>query len=98
MSTTTIENNAVLTLTVNNHAGVLSHICGLFARRAYNIDSIIALPQGDGAISQVLVLVKENGKLDQIIRQTQKLVDVIQVQRNDADIDMFQNLYKIRDM
>jgi len=92
VNTIAIENSAVLRLTVNNHAGVLSHICGLFARRAYNIEGLIVLPQGDGAISQMLLLVKEDGKLEQIIRQTQKLVDVLKVNREDASRSLFDNL------
>jgi len=92
MSQSAISNNTILQLTVKNHAGVLSHICGLFARRAYNIDCILALPQGDGEISQVLLLVKENGKLDQIIRQTQKLVDVIDVKRKDSNLNLVEDL------
>jgi len=83
MNAVALENNALLQLTVRNHAGVLSHICGLFARRAYNIEALVALPQGDGSISQVLIMVQDNGNLDQIIQQTQKLVDVMQVQRSD---------------
>ena len=34
----------VLELTVNNHPGVMSHICGLFARRAFNVEGISACP------------------------------------------------------
>ena len=40
---------AVLELTVNNHPGVMSHVCGLLSRRAYNVEGILCLPIGDGA-------------------------------------------------
>jgi len=86
------EANAVLKITVNNHAGVLSHICGLFARRAYNIDSLLAIPEGDGRVSEVLVMVRDNGNLEQVIRQTQKLVDVLDVKRCDDLVLMFRGL------
>lgn len=33
---------AVLEIDVNNHAGVMSHVVGLFSRRAYNVDGILA--------------------------------------------------------
>ena len=42
----------VLELEVNNHAGVMSHVVGLFSRRAYNVEGILCLPVGDGSISR----------------------------------------------
>ncbi|EMK3758521.1 ACT domain-containing protein, partial [Providencia rettgeri] len=33
-----------LELIVRNHPGVMSHICGLFARRAFNVDGILCMP------------------------------------------------------
>ncbi|MCG3147073.1 MAG: hypothetical protein PCFJNLEI_00510 [Verrucomicrobiae bacterium] len=35
-----------LELTVQNHPGVMSHVCGLFARRAFNVEGILCLPVG----------------------------------------------------
>lgn len=92
MTSDIITSNSVLQVTVKNHAGVLSHICGLFARRAYSIEGIISVPQGDTSIMQVYLLVQENGKLDQVMRQTQKLVDVISVKRRDQDVSLFQSV------
>ena len=37
---------AVLELDVNNHAGVMSHVVGLFSRRAYNVEGILVMPVG----------------------------------------------------
>ena len=39
----------VLELNVNNHAGVMSHVVGLFSRRAYNVEGILCMPVGDGS-------------------------------------------------
>jgi acetolactate synthase-1/3 small subunit len=36
----------VLELGVANHPGVMSHICGLFARRAFNVEGILCMPVG----------------------------------------------------
>jgi len=94
MNAIALENNALLQLTVRNHAGVLSHICGLFARRAYNIEALVATPEGDGSISQILIMVKDNGNLEQIMRQTEKLVDVINVQRSDNNKSQMLSLNK----
>ena len=35
----------MLRLSVNNHPGVMSHICGLFAGRAYNLEGILVTPE-----------------------------------------------------
>jgi acetolactate synthase-1/3 small subunit len=74
-----LREGAVLRLTVRNHPGVMSHICGLFARRSFNLDGIICVPVGDGARSDMLLLVKDDARLAQLILQLQKLEDVIEV-------------------
>lgn len=75
------ERGAILRLRVRNHFGVMTHVCSLFSRRAFNLDGIICLPTGDGAQSTVLLMVNENERLDQLIRQLAKLEDVLEVAR-----------------
>src|SRR5215471_20855599 len=72
---------AVVRLVVRNHAGVMSHVCGLFARRSFNVDSILCLPIDDGARSVILLLVNEDERLEQMIRQLGKLEDVLTIAR-----------------
>lgn len=72
---------AILRLIVRNHPGVMSHVCGLFARRAFNVDGILCLPIGDGRSSAVVLQVPEDQRLEQLIRQLAKLEDVLQVER-----------------
>jgi len=69
----------VLRLLVRNHPGVMSHVCGLFARRAFNVEGILCMPVGDGARSVVLLLVHEDDRLEQVVRQLRKLEDVVEV-------------------
>ena len=38
------RHRTVLELTVNNHPGVMSHVCGLFSRRGYNVEGILCMP------------------------------------------------------
>lgn len=83
---------AVLELTVRNHAGVMSHVCGLFARRAYNVEGILCMPIGNGARSRIWLLLNEDERLDQIEKQTRKLADVIEVRRRPVDHDVFVRL------
>ena len=84
-----VPTRAVLELNVNNHAGVMSHIVGLFSRRAYNVEGILCLPVGDGSTSRVWLLVNEDQRLSQMIKQVEKLEDVIAVRRHAADHAVF---------
>jgi acetolactate synthase-1/3 small subunit len=79
--TTRAASPAVLRLLVRNHPGVMSHVCGLFARRAFNVEGILCLPVDDGTRSVILLVVNEDGRLEQVTRQILKLEDVIEVRR-----------------
>ena len=72
----------VLRLVVRNHPGVMSHVCGLFARRAFNVDGILCLPVGDGTRSAVLLLVCDDGRVEQLMGQLRKLDDVLEIHRD----------------
>jgi acetolactate synthase-1/3 small subunit len=83
---------AVLELTVRNHPGVLSHVCGLFARRAFNVEGVLCMPVGDRARSRIWLLVAEDDRLEQVVRQLGKLEDVREVRRHGADHEVFLRL------
>jgi len=76
----------VLELQVRNHPGVLSHVTGLFARRAFNLEAVLCVPEADRALSRMLLLVVEEPQLEQMERQLAKLHDVLEV-RHRADLD-----------
>ncbi len=82
----------ILELTVRNHPGVMSHISGLFARRAYNVEGILCMPIGDKEHSRIWLLVNEDQRLEQMVKQVQKLEDVLEVCRHDADHQVFVKL------
>ena len=84
--------HAVLELTVRNHPGVMSHVCGLFSRRAFNVEGILCMPIGDGRNSRIWLLVNEDGRLEQMTKQIVKLHDVLDVQRHAAGHDIFLRL------
>jgi len=90
--TTAIPAKSVLRLTVNNHPGVMSHVCGLFSRRSYNLEGIMVRPiqDSDGKRSRMWLLLNEEEKLEQVIRQTEKLVDVIRVEKHDLADSVFE--------
>ncbi len=55
----------ILELAVRNHPGVMSHVCGLFARRAFNVEGILCLPLKDGQQSRIWLLVADDQRLEQ---------------------------------
>ena len=70
----------LLRLTVNNHPGVMLQICGLFARRTFNLEGIFCTAIGQGATSRIWLKVDETDKLEQMIKQLAKLEDVLAVE------------------
>lgn len=82
----------VLELRVNNHPGVMSHICGLFARRAYNVEGIACMPVNGGATSKIWLLVDVESRLDQMVKQVDKLEDVLGVERHDGGHAVFSKM------
>ncbi|MDR1708113.1 MAG: acetolactate synthase small subunit [Candidatus Accumulibacter sp.] len=83
---------AVLELEVNNHAGVMSHIVGLFSRRACNVEGIVCLPVGAGRTSRVWLAVNDDARLEQMTRQIEKLQDVLTVRRHGANHEVFERV------
>ena len=89
------EENCILKLRVNNHPGVMSHICGLFARRAFNVEKIICLPLENGKESRIFLMVGVGKSLNQIVNQLLKLEDVHQVDLNQSDRNIFAGLEEL---
>ncbi|MDR2132185.1 MAG: acetolactate synthase small subunit, partial [Clostridiales Family XIII bacterium] len=73
---------------VENKAGVLSRITGLFARRGFNIDSLAVGPTDDPRISRVTIVVDgDDYTAEQVTKQLNKLIDVLKVRNlQTADI------------
>lgn len=85
----------VLELEVNNHPGVMSHVVGLFSRRAYNVEGIACMPEPGGSISRIWLLVEDSTRLDQMVTQVEKLEDVHGVSRHPGDHQVFTQLREI---
>lgn len=70
----------LLTARVENRAGVLVRIAGLFARRNYNIISLAVAPTDDERFSRISVVVEvEASMLQQVIDQLDKLINVVEI-------------------
>ena len=82
---------------VDNTAGVLSRISGLFARRGYNIESITAGVTADPRFTRITIVASgEDNILEQIEKQVSKLVDVRDIKELKPDRSVFRELAMIK--
>ncbi|MBU4314517.1 MAG: acetolactate synthase small subunit [Actinobacteria bacterium] len=76
--------NHIISVLVENKAGVLAKISGLFSRRGFNIESLAVGPTDDEKISRITIVVNaEEHSIEQIIKQLYKLINVIKIQELD---------------
>lgn len=77
----------VLSVLVENHAGVLSRVSGLFSRRGYNIDSLTVCETYNPGQSRMTIVVRgDQYILEQIEKQLSKLVEVISIRHCDSSL------------
>ncbi|MEM8844835.1 MAG: acetolactate synthase small subunit [Pseudomonadota bacterium] len=70
----------IISILLENEAGALSRVSGLFSARAYNIESLTVAPTEDPTISRITVVAQgEEHVVEQIMKQLNKLVDVIKL-------------------
>lgn len=70
----------LISMLLQNEAGALARVAGLFASRGYNIESLTVAATHDEAVSRLtLVVFGDDITVDQVVKQTAKLVDVIDV-------------------
>jgi acetolactate synthase-1/3 small subunit len=70
----------ILSVLVENKAGVLARLAGLFARRGYNIFSLAVAPTDDPRFSRITVVVDvESAPLEQVTKQLFKLISVVKI-------------------
>ncbi len=69
-----------ISVLVENKFGVLTRVAGLFSGRGYNIDTLNVAPTQDANTSRMtIVTIGDDATLDQIVKQLNKLVDVLEV-------------------
>ncbi|KIE50698.1 MAG: acetolactate synthase small subunit [Acidimicrobiales bacterium] len=81
-------NYRTLVVTVDNKFGVLARVSGLFARRGVNIKSLAVAPTDKAEFSRITVdldIELESVSLDQIIKQLDKLINVVEIRALDPD-------------
>src|SRR4051794_37487800 len=75
-----------ISVMVENKFGVLTRIAGLFSGRGYNIDTLNVGPTHDPNTSRMTIVTRgDDATLEQIVKQLEKLVDVLKVQDFRAD-------------
>ena len=87
-----------ISVLVENKFGVLTRIAGLFSGRGYNIDTLNVGPTDDPATSRMTIVTRgDDATMDQIVKQLEKLTDILKVQdfREDEYIDRELVLVKV---
>lgn len=70
----------IISILLENEAGALSRVAGLFSARGYNIESLTVAPTEDASLSRMTIVTSGSEEvLEQITKQLNKLVDVIKV-------------------
>jgi len=86
-----------LSVLVNNTPGVLMRICQVFSRRAFNIDSLVVSEGRTGAFSRMTIDISGNPEgFEQIIKQVNKLVDVIHCYEHTAENSVVREMLLVK--
>lgn len=71
----------IISILLENEAGALSRVSGLFSARGYNIESLTVAPTDDPTLSRMTVVTYgSEAIIEQIVKQLNKLVDVVKLQ------------------
>jgi acetolactate synthase I/III small subunit len=66
---------------MENEAGALSRVAGLFSARGYNIESLTVAPTEDATLSRMTIVTRgSDDVIEQITKQLNKLVDIVKIQ------------------
>lgn len=91
------DNLHIISVLVNNHPGVLSRVVGLFSRRGYNIESLAVGTTEREDISRITLTVEgDDYTVIQVIRQLNKLIDVLKVQNIGARDNVSRELLLVK--
>lgn len=86
-----------LSVLVENHAGVLSRVAGLFSRRGFNIESLAVGVTENPEISRMTIVVDgDDYTVEQVSKQLNKLIDVIKLKKLDEKDSVSRELALIK--
>ena len=87
----------IISIYVENQAGVLSRIAGLISRRGYNIDSLSVGETEDPRFSRITVVIHgDSYVIEQIEKQVGKLFDVVNIKELVPDMSIYRELALIK--
>ena len=70
----------IISILIENEAGALSRVSGLFSARGYNIESLTVAPTEDTSLSRMTLVTRGNDEIiEQITKQLNKLIDVVKL-------------------
>jgi acetolactate synthase I/III small subunit len=86
-----------LSVLVENRPGVLVRVAGLFARRGFNIDSLVVAETEDETLSRMTITVGEQDRsVEQITKQLHKLINVLKITTLDPEESVERELLLIK--
>ncbi len=81
----------IISILLENEAGALSRVAGLFSARAYNIESLTVAPTEDSSMSRMTLVTSGSAEIiEQITKQLNKLIDVVKL--NDLNVSCEQHI------
>lgn len=86
----------VISLLVENKAGVLSRVVGLFSQRGYNIESLNVAPALEGASRITLTTITDDAGTEQVVKQLSKLINVVKVTLYDPATHVLREMALVR--
>ena len=70
----------IISVLLENEAGALSRVAGLFSARGYNIETLTVAPTEDSSLSRLTIVTRGSNEIvEQITKQLNKLIDVVKV-------------------
>lgn len=70
----------IISILMENEAGALSRVVGLFSQRGYNIDTLTVAPTDDESLSRLtLTTTGDDGTIERITKQLNKLIEVVKL-------------------
>lgn len=70
----------IISILLQNEAGALARVAGMFSARGYNIESLTVAPTHDATLSRLtLVTTGSDAVIEQIIKQSRKLIDIVEI-------------------
>jgi acetolactate synthase-1/3 small subunit len=83
----------IISVLLENEAGALSRVSGLFSARGYNIESLTVAPTEDASMSRMTIVTRGSDEvIEQIVKQLNKLIEVVKV------VDLNEGLHLEREL